>query len=500
MSERQIRLHAPTVGDQQVSVRWTCSPPSELWLAEGFELVFGPELDVLAVPSSLWPRLAMICLFAQWALLAPCRVQLPFYLPPPERRFWMRLCATAVEQLRAYGMELPPGATVSIDGGGPLLAPPPRRAFTVPGDDQARVAAAFSGGKDSLLQAALLAQLTERPLLVTTTSPVLWANDHLGAARRRALSQITQRLAVELVEVRCDFRAGFDNSYPSRHGCALTVNELCDVALYQAVTLAAASARGCSRAFLASEAELQYNAPAAGRVIQHGHFTCSSATQMALSAMLEPFGLRLGSLLYPLHMHQVQALLWRCHRELADLQFSCWLADGGQQACSRCGQCLIIALAILAEGFSPTPAGIDPAALFEAFADPPPPAAPGQTPPRLHPRRSNRDHFRRTVAAITPERLSEILAADPLLAGTPRLARAIDAYRRLRARVGDAFAPPAPGYIEGFIELIDADLRAPLRATLASNFAPDDGEFDEIVSRARSLARWTAYPLRAGWS
>ena len=32
----------------------------------------------------------MICLHTQWALLRPCKVVLPFQLPPGEHEFWMR--------------------------------------------------------------------------------------------------------------------------------------------------------------------------------------------------------------------------------------------------------------------------------------------------------------------------------------------------------------------------------------------------------------------------
>ena len=99
-----------------------------------------------------------------------------------------------------------------------------------PGD---RAAVAFSGGKDSLTLTALLAELTERPLLVATTSPVPWARDDVGVARERALAEIVKRLPVDVIEVRSDFRTCWSLGSSARGGYTLGINQLCDLPLFR---------------------------------------------------------------------------------------------------------------------------------------------------------------------------------------------------------------------------------------------------------------------------
>ena len=228
--------------------RWNVSPATELYLANQFTLSFPPEIDLGAVPRALWLRIALICLHTHWALLAPCRVELPNYIGPAEREFWLRMIDVAALQIEAYGGPACRRRRVELHDDGPRLAPAGRAtagsADTPAGS--AGSASSFSGGKDSLLQAALLAELTDKVLLVTTTSPVPWARDHVGPARAQTLSEIARRLPVELVEVHSDFRACWRNDFSGNAGCLITVNELTDVLLYQAATVIAAAARGDS--------------------------------------------------------------------------------------------------------------------------------------------------------------------------------------------------------------------------------------------------------------
>ncbi len=487
-----VRLHEPQVGRHEVAFRWDLTPATALYQADGFRLSFPPELDLAAVPPGLWLRLALLCLHPHWALLAPCRVELPHYLGPAEREFWLRMIDVAALQIEAYGGAMVPGRAVELFDDGPALRPGP-----IAGAG-ARAATAFSGGKDSLLQAGLLAELTDRPLLVTTTSPVPWARDHVGAARAETLSEIDRRLPVDLVEVRSDFRACWRNEFSGNAGCLITVNELTDVLLYQATTIAAAAAAGIGRTLQASEADLQYNASRRGQVIQHGHFASAAPTHLAVSAMLRPFGMSLGSLTYPLHMQQVQGLLWRRYRHLADLQFSCWQATGASRACSRCGQCMEVALVILDEGFSPTEAGIDPIGLMREWG-PPRPGYSTAGRPSLHPSRTGRDKFTRILRRLSPEQVGEILAADPACARDGKVDEAVAAYRLFRARYLELEVDPEPGYIEGFLEFVDDDLRPALRAIYHEQFdLADEHEFGPMVSRSRSLGRWIAAPLTRG--
>ena len=487
----RVRLRAPEVGIGAVSFEWDVTPSTALYQAHGFRLDFPPDVDLEAVPASLWLRLALICLHPHWALLRPCRVELPYYLGPAEREFWLRMIDLAAFQNHARGRPLVPGRAADIVDDGPAATATEIRA-------RRGVAAAFSGGKDSLVQASLLSELSERPLLVTTTSAVPWARDHAGAARSYTLGEVQRRLNVDLVEVRSDFRACWRNEFSGQLGCDHTVNEVSDVLLYQASTLAVAAAAGIGRALMASEAELQYNNFRCGDVVLHGHYASGAVVHMALSAVLRPFGLSLGSLTYPLHMPQVQGLLWRRYRPVTDLQFSCWQATGGERACSSCAQCLEVALVILNEGYSPTSAGIDPLRLFSAFSEPPWSVTGRPSPAALpsHPFRSGRDKFVRTLKGLPPEKVAEILSADPDCPPGERFEAGLDAYRRLRSRALPLEPPPEPGYVESFLAFIEPDLRHRVRSIYAGYFpAADEDEFSRIASRARSVARWVAAPL-----
>jgi hypothetical protein len=475
------------LGGGEVRFSWEVTPRTDLYHRTEFRVSFPRSVDVTAVPPALWWRIALICLHPHWALLRPCRVELPIRLGAGEREFWMRLIEAAIVNLVEYGSVAPPGRAVDLVESGPALPPV---AIEIASE---RVAAAFSGGKDSLAQSALLAELTDRPLLVTTTDPVPWANDHLGAARQRTLAEISRRLPVDLVEVHSDFRSCWDNGFGARDGGTITVNELSDVLLYQAVTVAVAAASGISRAFLASEADLQYNTSCPGGILQHSHFASSMVTLASLDSLLGQFGLHLGSVTCALHTPQVVELLWRRYPELIDLQFSCWLGAGGAQACSACGQCLEVALLALANGLSPSRVGIDPVVVMCSKAGWRP-DQPGPHP--LHETRVARHHAWRALEAVPVERFVEILDEDPRARGDPRLGEAIAAYRGFCERAAPLDVPPAPGYIEGFLELIDSRLRGPLRAIIDDYFEPAPvPEFAATVARSRALTARISAPL-----
>jgi hypothetical protein len=359
-----------------------------------------------------------------------------------------------------------------------------------------RTCVAVSGGKDSLVLTGLLAELTERPIAVTITSPVSWARDHLGAARDRARHELTARLGLETVEVRSDFRTSWEIAFSSRDGCVLGVHELSDLPLYHGVLAAVAAARGAGTLMMASEADLQYNAGRDGKTILHPEFLSCVVTQSALDALWSGYGLRQMSLSYPLHMPQVQHLLLRRYGTLADLQFSCWRAPPGERACNQCVKCFQVALVTLAEGVSPTLVGIDPVAVLCAYGDWHL-DAPGPYPrPALHESRSARHHVVRCLQALPTQGLAAIIAADPLTRDNPRAGEAVAVYARMRADALSVALPPAPGYIGGLFEFIAPDLRERLRTIFDQYFeAADEREFEAMLSRARALAAWIGAPL-----
>jgi hypothetical protein len=487
----RVRLHEPEIDGHDACFRWEVAPASELYQRSDFRLSFPPQLDLHAVPRALWWRIALICLYPHWALLRPCRVELPVALGAAEREFWMRLIDNAAVQLEAYGGTPRPGRAAELVDAGPTLAP---AALAGTGD---RAAVAFSGGKDSLALSALLAELTERPLLVSTTSPVPWARDYTGVGRDRALAEIVKRLPVDVIEVRSDFRSCYRMNFAARDGCTLGTHLLSDVPLFQAATIAVAAAAGARRTFMASEADCQYNTARDGHVIQHVEFVSSAATQAALDALLSGFGLRQGSLTYPLHMPLVQGLLLRRYRALADLQFSCWQAPDGAQACSACAKCFQIALVTLAEGVSPRELGIDPVRVLCAFGDWRLNTPATHAGPRLHETRSSRDHLVRCLQELPTSRVESILTSDALARQDARLGEAFAVYARLRADALSLSTPPALGYVAGFLEMIDADLRGPLRAIFDEHFSPAPArEFAGMLERSQALAGWIAEPLQ----
>jgi hypothetical protein len=123
--------------------------------------------------------------------------------------------------------------------------------------------------------------------------------------------------------------------------------------------LAAGAALGKNHLFLASEAEVQSNSVIDGRIVQHKHFMYSGATQRALGQLLAPYGIRFGSLTWPLYSIQVQQLLWARYSDLCDLQYSCWRVRPGEATCSQCEQCFRITMTALASGHNPEMMGID---------------------------------------------------------------------------------------------------------------------------------------------
>ncbi|HVT58439.1 MAG TPA: hypothetical protein VHR45_08560 [Thermoanaerobaculia bacterium] len=218
----RIVLHPPEVSCAGAWFRWQIEPATPLYSAHSFGLRLPAGLDGRRLPEGFWWTVALLCLHSHWTLLRPCSVRLPVGLEPGHREFWLRLLARELTTLGAYrrggGAERPAGGAASEPGGGlaeapagasgrgpggassiellddgpPLLGPAPLA-------EAGRCAAAFSGGKDSLLQAALLAELGLPAVLVTTTSPMHPLSDHVTPRRRQVLAEIAPRRDLEVV-------------------------------------------------------------------------------------------------------------------------------------------------------------------------------------------------------------------------------------------------------------------------------------------------------------
>ena len=238
------------------------------------------------MPADLWWIVALLCLHGHWALLRPCRVELPVELAPGEREFWLRLLDAAVETrgARRGAAASAPGRSRSATGVRDWS-----RATPPAGE---RVALAFSGGRDSLLSLGLLLELGEHPLAVTTTAPMPLVVDHAAPRRRTALETVASRPDVDWVEVRSNLRECWDNDFARRRGYELAVADLSDPMLYLAAALAIGWNRGASRILLGSAAELQTTDEADGDLMRHPRFAGAAIVLRRAGSPPAPAGRR----------------------------------------------------------------------------------------------------------------------------------------------------------------------------------------------------------------
>lgn len=494
----RFRLFAPEREMHALRFRWDVSPRSDLYRSKTFILRFPAAVPLDRVSDRVVFLIAMLCLHAHWLLLRPCVVELPFDPGPEERDFWRRLLeveAATLDTLRPEGPLADP--TLEIRVTGPALSLDTRPPDAAEADV---CAAAFSGGKDSLLQAALLAELTSEPILVTTTSPLPPLSDHRTARRRAILRDAPAKLGARLYEVETGFRSSWDNAFGERRGYRIGVNEVTDTFLYLAATLAVGAAFGARHLFLASEAEVQETVEREGRTIQHPHFMYSLATQEAISALLSRLGFRCGSVTGPLWSEQVQRLLWTRYPRVCDLQYSCWRVGESAAACSRCGQCLRVALTAIAAGGNPERMGIDLAVLFSALEAWRPRALQGSDPlPAESVARGLHEQVVRSARAVAPSRVWSRLVLDrPRALFERRTYAAVRAYRMLRRGLLPYPVGAAPGYRAAFLSSIDPLVREGISRIYSTSFTADESPASaESAARSRRLASWVAAPLGA---
>jgi hypothetical protein len=465
----RIDLIAPVVDGQTAIFRWQVAPETTLYRKSSFTLTFPSSVDLSRVPQRLWWDILLICLHPHWLLLRPCQVHLPVKLNAPERQFWLQFLRNGADTLEAYGQRQLPSEPLGIeivDGDLDI----PRTAIAGSG-----YGTAFSSGKDSLLQAGLLSELTAKPLLVTTTSPLPPLVDHETARRRQVLAAIQARRDLRLVEVSSDYRCICDNGFAGRLGYRPAVSELTDTFLYMSNLLAAGAALGVTRLFLASEAEVQDNTVLDGKIIQHSHFMYSAATQLALARLLAPYGIRFGSLIWPLYSMQVQQLLWARYPDLCDLQYSCWQMGPAEATCSQCKQCFRMAVNALADGHDPQRMGIDLVKMIQ-YAPSLEPFVDGSraASPRLP---QERGAERRQALVLDAVRRTSLLHVAGVLARgnpwhlvSPDALRTLRTFRRLRKRARQEPRLPPLGVREAYFDLLDPDLRSSLVAIYTEHF------------------------------
>ena len=479
---RSITLFAPEITGHTATFRWAIEPDDGLYKRPFFTTTFPATIDISRVSKRLWFDIQMLCLHQHWLLMRPCVIKLPYKLTEPEKQFWLRMMQHALDTLETVHQTGAPDQPLGIRFiDGPEAAPHER---IVGGG----FGAAFSSGKDSLLQASLLFELTGNPLLVTTTSPLPPLEDHQNARRGEIFSAIQKRRNPVFVEVVSDFRSNWENGYPYRRGFAISVNELTDTFLYMANLLAVAAALGRTNLFLASEAEVQENAKQDGKIVQHPHFMYSAATQRAFARYLEPHGLRFGSLIWPLYSMQVQQLLWARYPDLSDLQYSCWRVTDGERTCSRCEQCMRTALTALAAGHDPQRMGINLRKLM-AHAHEWTPIEPERSGPNI-PQHVAAQRARMRVVSAIRNTSALRLAATAIKARPSRLFsrktwRMVRRFGALRERVADLPGAPQMGVREAYFDWLDPQLRDQLIAIFTSQF-PREPKAEHIDAFERS--------------
>ncbi len=490
-SVTSIFLHAPHVEREGVTFTFTVDPPSTLYVRAAFTLRFPAPIVVANVPERVWWTVAFLCLHAHWMILRPCRITLPIQLLPGEAELWLRLMDAGVATLESLrGTQSTERAIEIVEGDEELPTPEPLLEI-------GRCATAFSGGKDSLLQAALLSELTFRPVLVATTSPMAPFHDHETERRRTVFREIVARRDVSFVEVATDARSMVRNGWSAEErGYPLSVSELGDAFIYLANLVVVGMTLGATHLFVASEAEVQENAECNGRVVQHPHFMYSTVTQRAVSALLAPYGVRYSTLTSPLHADSVQRLLWRRYPELADLQYSCWNVPLNRAACSRCTQCLRIALTALAAGGDPAAMGVDVADVLEANRDWMPSEATVGASPGERSRVMIHEQITENVRAVSAARVLRVLVgSDRRRLRESRTWEAFRAYRtlrrrlRLRPRMTIGWRPLA-------LRDIDPLLRDRVGAIYADSFPEEPADsYLGVIARGESLASWIVEPL-----
>jgi hypothetical protein len=493
---REIWIDAPHTVEDRVVFSLRVEPQTALYHRTTFFLRFPSPIDPASFPDRLLWLMALLCLHPHWTLLRPCRVHLPVRLGEGEKELWLRLLDATVATLEGNRRGSAVKRTIDVvernieivQHGAPLDDVPPL-------PERGLCAAAFSGGKDSLLQAGLLTELVPELLLVTTHSLMPPLYDHVTERRQHVMRQIVaRRPKITLIEVESDLRSSWRNDFPPSAGYQVSVNELTDTFLYLSALLGASWAHGVTHLLLASEAEVQENVELDGTIVQHPHAMYSVVTQTALSILLSQFGIRYGSLISPLRSHQVQQLLWQRYPDLSDLQYSCWRVAQNEATCSSCTQCLRIAFGALAIGESPERMGIDLLKLMSTMhrwtarilghslllpGD--------RVAVELHAQTV------RSIAATPIRRFANALGPRQ---HTMRGLLSIVRFSRLRRRMRGTVVGPQPGYRPAYLAHVDPLVRDGVASIYAASFPPEDSKLHEPMrQRGERLARWITEPL-----
>ena len=485
-TETMLRIHRPVVDGQEVRFSWETTPVSTLYRRPWCVLRFPPAVDLAKVPPEFWDAAAVLLLHTHAAVLAPCRLVLP--IDPGEA-----LVGVLARQIQAvqdtcewYVGDGWSTSTVDIDvstgATAPTCAVRGERPFDRPND----AAAAFSGGRDGIVQATMLREFAERVVLVAVSSPMPPTADHVNRWRRRSLNEVPARLGMQLVEVRSDARSVWRLGWAVEHRRALVgIHEITDQVLYVIATAAVAAALGVPEVFMATETEAHTAMVLEDRTVQFQQLTSAGPTLAALDAWLsELCGMSVRCGTGPFRGRQASALLARRAADLTDYVCTCWQVDTHQRACNACSLCLSRTLFLLAEGISPTRIGTDLDRL-------------GAWAPSWRPSTPLHELPRNPRAAISQTNsIATVEAARTLAGDRTRWAAdfraSSESHRRwmgaLSDRLGGDQLRPQTGWCADLLDAAGPRLRPVLASIGAREFGPGDADGD-AVGPSLALAR-----------
>ena len=220
----------------------------------------------------------------------------------------------------------------------------------------------------------------------------------------------------------------------------------------------------------------------------------SAATQRALGQLLAPYGIRFGSLTWPLYSIQVQQLLWARYSDLCDLQYSCWLVRPGEATCSQCEQCFRIAMTALASGHNPERMGIDLRKVLchvPDYVTIPPLQGDWKEPPLQGDWKERTAVVRDTVCRVSLTHLASVLAKGRVHILASREAfRMLWSFYRLQLLARQAARHGRSGVREAFFDWLDPELRDSVVGIYTHHFSREPrrehlGEYER--SRALTL-------------
>ncbi|MBK8315131.1 MAG: hypothetical protein IPL01_14425 [Acidobacteria bacterium] len=499
-----ITLKKPEIDGRNATFRWSVVPEAGLNVRQHFTLTFpeSPEfpgfpefMDLGKVPESLWWRIALICLHSQWPLIRPCRVMLPVRLMPGEAEAWTRLIETEIVSLEAHFGSKGMSRRIEIIEDGPELPP------ISPIAESESCVMAFSGGKDSMVQMALLDEIGIRPLLVTITSHIPWAHDQITRRRFEVFDEVKRRTGLTLLEVTSDYRDNFKPHVAPSIGIDVPANPITDTLLYFASLLIIGYVLGIPHIVLASEAEIQNTTLIDGEVVQYPDYMYSVVTQASLEAILKPAGIHYTSLISPLHRYQLQTMLWTRYAKLSDLQYSCYKVRPNQMMCNKCVKCMVLAFRTMAAGGEASKMGANWPKLILSMWNWKPKtlkAAEGERlPVDIHFVELDAQ-ISRDIEQVSWEQMARtIMRESPLsfLSGRGFLAFLIYPLLRRRALARNAGKPP--GYKPGYLKFVDPLFRERLGKIFAEIWEPEKLEnYEENIERMDTLINRITEPLK----